>query len=167
MITQLATVKQRLQILDTDTTYDALLTSAIQALSARFDKETNRTLARTENATEEFQPDDTEINVACYPIETVTKFETKTTEAEGWLEHPTPNYLIRSRCIISLPSPISYLPSSTPGALARVTYTGGYVLPGTTPGSGQTPLPDDIEQATVEQLAFWFQNWTTARTIFH
>ena len=42
MLAQLSTVKSRLQILDIDTTYDALLTNAIQALSARFDKETNR-----------------------------------------------------------------------------------------------------------------------------
>ena len=35
---------------------------------------------------------------------------------------------------------------------------GGYVLPGATPGPGQTPLPDDLEQACVEQCAFWFQN---------
>ncbi len=50
MLCQLSTVKARLALLDTDTTYDALLTSAIQAVSARFEKETNRTLARTENA---------------------------------------------------------------------------------------------------------------------
>src|SRR5690242_15635703 len=107
MLTQLSTIKSRLQILDTDTTYDALLTSAIQAISARFDKETNRTLARTENATDEFDTDDTEIPVSCYPIETVTKFETKTTETEGWIERPTPQYLIRHACIISINSQLS------------------------------------------------------------
>ena len=37
----------------------------------------------------------------------------------------------------------------------RLTYTGGYVLPGDTPGPGQTPLPDDLEQAAVEQCAAW------------
>ena len=42
--------------------------------------------------------------------------------------------------------------------VARLTYTGGYVLPGTTPQSGQIALPDDLEQAAVEQVAFWFQN---------
>ena len=41
--------------------------------------------------------------------------------------------------------------------IARVTYTGGYVLPGTPPAPGQTPLPDDLEQAAVEQVAYWFQ----------
>jgi hypothetical protein len=54
--------------------------------------------------------------------------------------------------------PLSPLPSSTFPSLCRVTYTGGYVLPGTTPDPGQTPLPPDLERAAVEQIAFWFQN---------
>ena len=39
-----------------------------------------------------------------------------------------------------------------------MTYTGGYVLPGDTPAPGQTPLPDDIEQGCIEQVAYWFRN---------
>jgi hypothetical protein len=105
MLTQLPTVKSRLSLLDT--TYDALLTAAIKAVSARFDNETNRTLARTENAIHEFDPTDTEILPPCYPIETVSKFETKTSETTGWQEiQPAPDYLIRKSCIISLPSPL-------------------------------------------------------------
>ncbi len=45
MLTQLSTVKTRLGITVTD--YDALLTSAIKAVSARFDRECNRRLPRT------------------------------------------------------------------------------------------------------------------------
>ena len=45
--------------------------------------------------------------------------------------------------------------------MARVTYTGGYVLPGNTPGQGQAPLPPDLEQAAVEQATFWFQTRET------
>ena len=86
MLTQLSTVKSRLGLLDTDTQYDALLTNAIKAVSARFDRETNRTLARTVDATFEFPAQDTELTPACYPIETVTKFELKTDEPTGWLE---------------------------------------------------------------------------------
>lgn len=44
MLTQLITVKARLSILDSDTSQDPLLTNALKAVSARFDKETNRTL---------------------------------------------------------------------------------------------------------------------------
>jgi hypothetical protein len=154
MLTQLATVKSRLAI--ADTTHDALLTSAIRAVSARFDKETTRTLARTVDITDEFPADDTEILPRCYPIETVTKFELKTDETEGWVEQADVKYLLRRACVISLHSPLWTLHSEL--CTARVTYTGGYVLPGTTPGPGQTPLPDDLENACIEQVAYWFQN---------
>ena len=155
MLTLLSTIKSRLSIPEADTSNDALLTSAITALSARFDKECNRTLARTVSATQEFPGSDTEILLVCYPVEAVTKFETKSTEAEGWQEKTGTDYLIRSGCVVSLPSPLSSLPSP---ALGRVTYTGGYVLPGTAPSPGQVALPDDLEQAAVEQVAYWFQN---------
>ena len=96
MLTQLPTLKARLAIDDLNVQYDDLLTNALEATSARFDKETNRTLARTENLTQEFDPADTEILAACYPIESVSKFETKTSESSGWQEiqppppHPLP-----------------------------------------------------------------------------
>jgi hypothetical protein len=155
MLTQLATIKTRLAIPTEDTQYDTLLTNAIQAVSARFDKETNRTLARTESATHEFDPGDTEIIVPCYPIETVTKFELKSTESTGWQEiTPTPDYLIRRPCIISLLSPLRI-----PQSALRITYAGGYVLPGDNlqPSTSNFQLPADLENAAIEQVAYWFQ----------
>jgi len=166
MLAELATVKARLAILDTDTQYDALLASAIKAVSALFDRECHRTFARTENATEEFSADYTEVLAGCYPIEAVTRFETKSSEAEGWIERPAPGYLIRRACVISLASAINYQPSTINCALARVTYTGGYVLPGapdpdyqpSTINCPPTRLPDDLAQAATEQVAAWFEN---------
>ena len=108
MLTTLSTLKSRLAIDQANPQYDDLLTSAIKSLSARFDKETNRTLARTENATFEFHPRDTELSPPCYPIESVTKFETKSSEASGWQEvSPAPDFLLRSSCIISLGAPLN------------------------------------------------------------
>ena len=155
MLTQLSTIKARLGIDEFDLYPDAILTNAINAVSVRFDKETNRTLSRTANITEEFEADDAEIIVPCYPIESVSKFETKTKESEGWIEQTGIEFLVRRNCVISVLSPISILNSSL--GIGRVTYTGGYVMPGTTPGTGQTPLPADLEQAAVEQVAAWFQ----------
>jgi hypothetical protein len=160
MLTQLETVKARLNIPDTEVTQDDLLTFAIEATSARFDHETNRTLARTENATFEFDADDSEISVPCYPIESISKFETKTSESSGWSEVINVDHLIRKSCIISIAVPVTsslssiFYPLFSP--LCRLTYTGGYVLPGTDPSPGQTPLPPDLEQAAVEQVAAWF-----------
>jgi hypothetical protein len=159
MLTQLATVKARLSISPADTTQDDLLTRAIAAVSARFDNECNRTLARTVEATQEIAATEREIVAQCYPIETVTKFEVKMTEAEDWVERTVTDYLVRQSCVISLGAPLSVIPrvSSINPGLGRVTFTGGYVLPGTAPSPGQTALPADLESAAVEQVAVWYQ----------
>ena len=152
MITQLSTVKTRLGIDQFDVTNDVILANAIMALSVRFDKICNRTFARTVNATEEFDATDVEILPLCYPIEAVNRFEVKENEIDGWIEQTAVKYLLREGCVISLETRLGFC------GLARVTYTGGYVLPGATVGAGQTALPDDLEQAAVEQVASWFQN---------
>ena len=159
MLAQLATVKARLAILPSDTSQDDLITRAIEAVSARFDRECNRRLARVVDATQEFGPAETEIVARCYPVEMVSKFELKTTEVEGWIERTGVAYVLRQGCVISLALPLSFVPQASWSGpqLARVTYTGGYVLPGGTPGAGQTALPSDLESAAVEQVAAWFQ----------
>jgi hypothetical protein len=154
MLTQLSTVKDRLSI--TIATYDTLLTNAIKAVSDRFDQLTNRTLSRTVDSTQEFIANDTEIILSCYPVETISKFELKSNEAEGWLEQTDVDYLLRNSCVVSLNTRLGA--GSQQG---RITYTGGYVLPGGTPGAGQTALPNDLEQAAVEQVAFWYRNKDT------
>jgi hypothetical protein len=151
MLTQLATLKARLAIDDTDVTKDDLLTSAIKAVSARFDKETNRILARTSNVTYEFRADDTEIIVPHYPIENVDFFGLKSNETDGFVTVEDVVYLIRNHCVISLAQQLG-----TWRQQANVSYTGGYVLPGTEPSPGQFALPADLEQAAVEQVAAWF-----------
>jgi len=157
MLTQLSTIKSRLGIDDFNVQFDSLLTNTITALSSRFDKETNRTLSHTVNATYEFCANDTEISVPCYPIETVTKFEAKSSESTGWVEQTSVDFLIRRGCIISLPNDFRLQNLDFRPPLSRLTYTGGYVLPGNVPGPGQNPLPPDLEQAAVEQVAYWFQ----------
>jgi hypothetical protein len=163
MLTQLATVKARLGLLESDTQYDALLTGAIAAFSARFDRECNRMFARTVGATQEFPAGEIEIPVCCYPIETVTRFELKSAESSGWVETAGVEHLVRAGCVVSLPVPLWPLRNSA--TLARVTYTGGYVLPGNTPGVGQTALPVEVENAAIEQVAFWFERRETQGVI--
>jgi hypothetical protein len=151
MLTQISKIKALLAI--TDTLSDDLLTSILIGVSARFDKECHRILSRTVGWTQEFPADQTQVLAQCYPIETVTRFELKNSEAEGWVEQPDTGFLVRSGCVISLENELGAASQQ-----ARVTYTGGYVLPGTTAAPGQTPLPDDLEQAAIQQTAFWFQN---------
>src|SRR3954470_14074782 len=82
----------------------------------------------------------------------------KTTEAEAWIEQTGIDFLIRNHCVLSLAQPLNASRSTLNAPQARITYTGGYVLPGTAVGAGQTALPADLEQAAVEQVAAWFQN---------
>src|SRR5438270_7344788 len=156
MLSTLATLKARLGIADLDVQYDDLLTTALTALSSAFDKYTNRTLARTANITYEFPASNTEILPPCYPIESVSKFELKTSESEGWIEQTNITHLVRNSSVISLASPFCILHSAF--CIGRVTLTGGFVLPGDTASAGQTPLPPDLEQAAIEQVAYWFRN---------
>ena len=151
LLAQLTTIKTRLGI--TDTTDDTLLTNLIEFASARFERETNRSLERAAATTEEFSADQTEILVARFPLETVASFHLKENETDGWVLQSSIDYLIRRACVISLTAPIG-----TKYEQARVTFTGGLVLPGTTPGAGQAALPDDLEHACVEQVAYWYQN---------
>jgi hypothetical protein len=159
MLTLLPTLKARLAILPTDTQHDDLLMAVIRGITARFDRECRRTLARTVDYAQEFPIARLHIAARCYPVETVSRFEIKESEAAGWVEQTGVEHLVRSSCLISLEVPLWYGRSGAGNrpAAARVIYTGGYVLPGTTPAPGQTALPEDLERAAIEQAVFWFQ----------
>jgi hypothetical protein len=152
-------MRQRLALVEGDNQYDALLTGAIGAVSARFERECNRVFGRTVGATEEFGVADTEVMPRCYPVESVAKFEVKASEDEGWVEQPGVSCVVRGGCVISLSATLSLVPEAWADGpqVARVTYTGGYVLPGTAVEAGQVALPADVEWAAVEQTAAWFQ----------
>ena len=153
MLTQLSTVKDRLGLNLFEAKEDTMLINAIRAVSARFDRECCRTLARTIDATEEFDAADLEIRLACYPVEGISRFELKPSEHDGWAALDSPEYLVRQQCVVSLRAPLGGC-----GERGRITYTGGYLLPGTSAVPGSLALPDDLEQAAVEQVAFWYQN---------
>src|SRR6478735_7591285 len=93
MLTQLSTVKARLQL--SDTTYDDILTKAIVAYSDRFDTECNRQFARQENATQEFHKDARQVLLTRYPVESVGSIEVKRNETDGWIMLSClPDYLL-------------------------------------------------------------------------
>lgn len=155
LLAQLNTVKDRLGIGRTDMADNTLLTNFIESVSGRFERYCSRQFTRTVAATYEFPGDETEVRVDRYPIEAVTSFHLKDGETTGWvLQSPGNDFaLVRRGCVISLQFPLG-----TGRQQARVTYTGGYVLPGGTVGTGMTALPEEIEQACVEQVAYLYQN---------
>jgi Phage gp6-like head-tail connector protein len=152
MLTTLDTLKARLKIDLADTTDDAQLTRFLKHVSTRFERECNRKFDRLEDATDEFPANASDLVVARYPLESVSTFELKTSETAGWTALENVDYLLRPGGVIRLRGILG-----SESQLLRVTYTGGYVLPADTATPEQTPLPDDLEQACVEQAAFWYQ----------
>jgi hypothetical protein len=160
MLTQLTTVKARLGIQTEDVKDDVLLTNFIVGVSARFENDCNRTFGFVLTATDEFQGDETELRLKYYPVASITQFDLKETEAEGWvLQDPSQfDYVIRRNHIVSLDERLGEWKH-----VLRVTYSGGFILPdGTSPAppGGITPpnLPDDLQMACVEQVAYLYQN---------
>lgn len=151
MLAELQTVKDRLVL--TDAVDDALLTNFIQAMGGRFEQFCNRRFERTVGATWEFDADRTEVIPDRLPIEAVTALELKTDEATGWVAQTDITYLLRRQAVVSLETPLGSIRE-----LGRITFTGGYVLPGNVPGAGQTALPVEISGALVEQVAYLYQN---------
>src|ERR1700704_2506404 len=121
MLSQLTTVKLRLAIGEFDVQYDTLLTNALNALSARFDKDTNRTLTRTPNSLHDFRGDDNEIVPPCVPIDNISKFELKSNETEGWVQQNSVEYVLRNGCAISLADRLGSWRQQ-----GRITYTGRF-----------------------------------------
>lgn len=150
---QLASLKARLDIEAANTDDDDILTNAIAAVSARFDRECNRTLARGAAVVYEFAAEEREILPPRYPIETVSAFAVKSNETDGFETQSDVTYRIRGGVVIELDVALG-----TRAQIGRVTYTGGYVLPGSTATGVQTALPADLREAAIEQCAYWYQN---------
>lgn len=151
-LAQLSSIKTRLGLEQTDTDDDAILGGMLAHCSARFERECNRTFERQEDCTEEFEGHSSELRPSRYPVESVGGFHLKSNETDGFQELSGVSYLLRRKCVISLPQPLG-----SEDQVLQVTYTGGYVLPGTEPEDGQTALPDDIREACVEQVVYWYQ----------
>src|SRR2546426_11521464 len=135
MLTTLLNIKSRLGLDAFDTENDFILTCTLKHVSARFAAECNRTFDYGVDLKFEFRGDQENILVDHPPIESVSKFELKTTESEGWGPQSAIGYLLSpQKTTIELAEPLG-----TTAQLGRVTYTGGYILPGGTPASaGQT-----------------------------
>lgn len=156
MYCQLTDLKSRLGI--TSTGDDAAMTKVIQAVSEAFDGYCDRKFTRSESASMFWDADAREIPLDRYPVESVTGIDLRLHARSPWVRQ-TVDYEIRNGCVLALASELG-----DPGQIVRVRWIGGYVLPGTTPGYGETALPADIEQAALDQSASWWENRHTLRT---
>lgn len=154
MLCELLTLKTRLGLPEADVVDDEILTNFILGVSGRFAKECNRQFAYAAAATYEFRADEMDLVVDRPPIVTVASFHLKANETDGWVAQTGIDYLLNTtKSIIELAACLG-----TSRELGKVTFAGGYVLPGGTVSAGQTALPDEIEQACVEQCAYLYQN---------
>src|SRR5438128_593370 len=100
MFTQLATLKSRLSIDPFDIKDDTLLTNLILLVTARFDNQTNRKLAYSQNTTDDFQGDETELRLSRFPVDETQPltFQRLTKASEGWQAVTNADYVLRAGC---------------------------------------------------------------------
>ncbi len=153
MLTTLTAVKTRLSIPEIQIGHDALIAMLIAGVSARFPRELRRILKRTEDLGQVFPAADTSVNLCCYPVESIDRVEVMRAEHEGWQPRDGLRWIIRGGCVVVFPAP----PGSR-GEVARVIYTGGYVLPEAGAPPGASLLPADLENAATAQVAYWYLN---------
>jgi len=105
-----------------------------------------------------------EIALRLYPLESISKWELSSSQAGGWVwvEQPGVDVLVRCGVVLSLSSPLG-----SGRQRGRVTYTGGFVLPGVVAGPGQKSLPKALENACIEQVAYMFQHKDHPGSVIH
>jgi hypothetical protein len=150
-------LRERCNIEDSDTQYDALMDSIIRGVSGKFDIETNRTLLlNASDVTETFKGGLGVIIVPRFPIVSVTSVtesldydwasETALTADDDYRVVKKTGSIYRLHCtFLSGPD------------VVQIVYKGGYVGPEDTATTSQTALPDEIREAAIQQAQFIFQ----------
>jgi len=95
MLTSIQTLKIRLGIELFETSDDPLLTMLLKHVSARFAAECNRQFECAADVPFEFRANETMVTPERPPIESVSAFHLKRTEAEGWMAQTDVEYLLR------------------------------------------------------------------------
>ena len=157
LLCTLADIRIRLGLETGDTDDDQMLYSIIKGVSAAFDTYCNRTfILNSSAATEYYSGGRQKLYLPRYPILSITSV----TESVDWdWDNET-----------ALTADDDYHAMTDRGALhrvgtlwlsgaetVRVVYTGGYVAAGGTAGTGETALPDDIQEAALLQSMFTYK----------
>lgn len=153
MLTTVQLLKERLGIERYEMKFDSLLAMCIATASARFEVECRRLFLRRVNHTQEFPGNSVELILNLYPVESITMFELKSIESDGWQSLDNIEFIIRNNCVVSL-----FEQPGEPHQQLKLTYTGGYVPQWDSPQDGQFILPQELVYACVEQSAYIFQN---------
>ena len=153
-------VRDRIGKSDGDTVDDAAINDIIRGMSSTFDQFCNRTiLLNSAAATEYYDGGYDCIMLPRFPLATVTSI---TESAEGTYDWDNETALTNNEDyrVINSTGWIKRLHGNEfmEGIeTVRIVYTGGYVAPGITVGTGETALPDSIREAAIEQSQFIFK----------
>lgn len=145
----------------TDATDDAALQRLADGLQGRFEDHCNRLFARSESAVEYHDGGTKALYPKRTPIESVSEIiiDPSYDFAAGDALDASDDYRLDPSANRVIYKGGGVWPSG-PGII-KLTYTGGYVAAGTTPGSGQTAMPDALRRALLMQAAFEWRNRTT------
>jgi hypothetical protein len=158
-IVSLAEMKQDLGI--SDTRDDAALTLWMEGLQGRFDDHLDRVLLRNERV-EIHDGGESFLYLKSFPVESVTTVHLD--HDQEWnadsLLNATDYRLRADRGLLTFGSfgPIMAWPEGFQNI--RVAYVGGYLATGTSPGEGQTAIPDAIRRCFFLQAGFEWRNRT-------
>jgi len=158
----LAQVHALLGIGVADTEHDALLATLISSVSSRLALLAGRSIdavAAFESAAqvEYFSPalGTQVLYLTARPVSVVTEIKEAT---YGAFDEATALTVNEDYQIHQPTGKLMRIGHWQPGMMAvRVTYTGGYVAAGGTPGDGETAMPADITDAAARQVAFSFR----------
>lgn len=158
-------------VLAATTDYDASLTAIGLGVAAQFDRATGRTLRRSVDAVMEIAAARSFVQVPGYPLEYISGLEVAFFgDAANWQDfsQDSPWNLNKISGIIEL----GYQYGGRLDVI-RVTYTGGYFIPGTLADDGSlavmpetaTILPDDLFSAWTLQCATEFKARNVLQTL--
>jgi len=153
----LTDVKDRLGIENTD--YDTVLSRIIAGLEFMFNTYTQRNLIVTaSDITEYYTGSGAYLQLRRYPIVAITSIKSAIDydfDSADALTADTDYRLINnglSGIIYRICACWPFTPDAT-----QVVYRGGYTAAGAVPGDGETALPDDIREASIEQACLFFK----------
>lgn len=158
-IVTLAEMKAMLGIEDTDN--DAILTDWMEGIEGRFDEHCKRVFARSASVTQVFDGGARSLRVKRYPIESISSVTIASDQdwATGTVLESDDYRYKGERGLVYYGTGEYAWPAGI--QTIRIVYAGGYVAAGTTPGTGQTAMPEAVRRAMFLQGGWEWRNRTT------
>lgn len=151
MLTTIIAARRRLRL--PDTADDDWLDAAIKWSTGHIEGVCNRDFGLVAGAVQNFAGGDCAVLLRRYPVASLDGVDIQNRDTWDPLTLADLDYTLDAESgVLQWATPLG-----GPDGIARVTYTGGYVLPGDEITAGQIALPADLEVACLELVANWYQ----------